>query len=101
MKVKLVVECGVDRIFAMGFSVDNTMNVNLVAVVHSCLSPMIGACQSLATTAQEWTLLELNTHTEITTLTDRMSSCLLCLLNQKRKSLMRRLSNGRQKLRKR
>ena len=75
MKVKLVVACGVDRIFAMAFSAESTMNVNLVAVARLCLLLTIDASQYLATTAQGWTILELNTRTEITTSTDRTISC--------------------------
>ena len=100
-KVKLDVACGVERIFAMGFSVENIMNVNLVAVAPSCLSLTIDAYQSLATTAQGWTVLELNSHTKIPTSTDKTSSCLLSHLSQRRRSLMRRLSNGRRMPRKR
>ena len=90
MKVKLVVACGVDRIFVMGFSAENTMSVNLVAVAPLCLSLTIGAYQSLAITAQGWTILELNSHTEITTSTDRMSLYQMHHLRPKRKSLMQK-----------
>ena len=57
-KARLVVACGVVRIFVTVFYVENIMNVTLDVVAPSCLSHTIDASQSLAITAQGWTLQE-------------------------------------------
>ena len=107
MKVRLTVVCGVEIIYVMVFYVEYMMNVSLVAVAPSCLSHMIVVCQYLATTVQDETTLELNTHTEIITSIDKMSfyqeeylNNLRNQSNQKRKSSMKSHFNEKLTLRK-
>ena len=62
---------GEETTSVMASFADNMMNVNQDAVAPSCRSHTIDVCQSLATTAQAWTIQGSNTRTEIITTTGR------------------------------